>query len=320
MTLEAIQGKVKSEPLNRNFSYMDSQVQSAMSQMGQKVTKGELVINVKDFGAVGDFENDDTQAIQEAMDYGAENNIKVYAPGATYRLTDTLRPPSGVYLFGDGINKTIFKMDEDVPREKSVMVTGSIGDRRENIVLEDFTIDFNQDRWDVFGATTDYHSDSQQSGLVIAATEYCWVRRVTSHWARKHGIDVSGSDNMRGDNDPLTYSPDPSEYVWLEDCIATHAGDDCITTHMCSYVWLTRCIGMDAQAEFASNSNGIEIDDGSRNVWVHDCAAFRCNDGLEIKGHADTPAPYNILCYWYFPGGKLCFRIRYYSYWTQGTK
>lgn len=281
---EPISGPIESQEINDWLSFLDN-----------KMSKEHMpTISVKEFGAAGDGLTDDTQAIKDAMAFASENEFALNAPQGIYLLSDTLRPPSNLYMFGDGVDNTVFIMDSSVPREVSVIVTGTMGDPRQRIKLEDFTIDFNKDRWDITGATTDYHSDSQQSGLVVAATEVCWVRRVESKWARKHGFDVSGSSNMRGDSNPLIYSPHPSRYVWVEDCIASNFGDDGITTHMSSHVWINNCIAMDAEAEFADNSNGFEIDDGSRNIWVHNCTAYRCNDGLEIKGHADTPAPYNI--------------------------
>ncbi|MCP3025426.1 right-handed parallel beta-helix repeat-containing protein [Halobacillus sp. A5] len=80
--IEAIQGLVRSEPLNRNFSYLDS----------KKVSIGDLpFFNVQDYGAIGDGDADDTQAIQTVFDEANDSDgIEVLFPPGTYRVTDPL--------------------------------------------------------------------------------------------------------------------------------------------------------------------------------------------------------------------------------------
>lgn len=51
-------------------------------------------ISVKDFGATGDGITDDTQAIQDAIDYSKENGGAVYFPEGTYLLATPLFNPS----------------------------------------------------------------------------------------------------------------------------------------------------------------------------------------------------------------------------------
>jgi hypothetical protein len=66
--------------------------------------------NVLDFGAVGDGANDDTAAIQAAIDaVVTAGGGAVYLPTGTYKLTDTLVVDTGVFsegiiLFGEGRN------------------------------------------------------------------------------------------------------------------------------------------------------------------------------------------------------------------------
>ena len=86
-----------------------------------------------------------------------------------------------------------------------------------------------------------------------------------------------------------------SKHVTLENCYARGAGDDNITTHYASHLLITGCL-----SEFPSgrivpqNSNCFEIDDGSRNVTMTDCTARGGCKGLQVKGHAYAPAPYNV--------------------------
>ncbi len=75
-----------------------------------------LVINVLDYGAVGDGTTDDTTAVQEAiadaLDTANIGHASVYFPRGKYRVTETLDctaasgsvDGNGVYLVGEGIN------------------------------------------------------------------------------------------------------------------------------------------------------------------------------------------------------------------------
>lgn len=63
------------------------------------------IINVKDFGAVGDGVVDDTSAIQAAITYAQNSNGRVvFFPNGSYKTTsELLVSNSGVYLKGEGI-------------------------------------------------------------------------------------------------------------------------------------------------------------------------------------------------------------------------
>ena len=81
----------------------------------RKVTTQELVrqlddvINVKDYGAVGNGVADDTSAIQSAVSAAASaGGGVVYFPKGTYKVTSTISIlTSGIYLTGDGWNTVI---------------------------------------------------------------------------------------------------------------------------------------------------------------------------------------------------------------------
>ena len=87
-----------------------------------------------------------------------------------------------------------------------------------------------------------------------------------------------------------------SRHVTLENCYATGAGDDNITTHFSSDLLITGCVSeFPSGARIPTNSNCYEIDDGSRNVTMTNCTARGGAKGLQIKGHAYAPAPYNVI-------------------------
>lgn len=60
------------------------------------------IINVKDYGAVGNNKADDTLAVQNALN--AAHNNTVYFPGGQYKITRPLTVPQEVNLLGDGNN------------------------------------------------------------------------------------------------------------------------------------------------------------------------------------------------------------------------
>jgi hypothetical protein len=70
------------------------------AQGALKVDKGSLVLNVRDYGAVGDGTTDDTAAIQAALDI-ASNDVVHFPPG-TYKVTSLTVSAHGTILRGAG--------------------------------------------------------------------------------------------------------------------------------------------------------------------------------------------------------------------------
>ncbi|HEX7080369.1 MAG TPA: glycosyl hydrolase family 28-related protein [Gammaproteobacteria bacterium] len=242
------------------------------------------------FDGVGDGVTDVTSELQAALN-NAAGSARLHIPAGTYIVSATVRIPSNTYLYGDGMERTIIKMAGTVGRNTTVMQTGADNDQRTGIVIEDLTIDANEDRWAVAGGT-EVGTSSTACALAIVYTERCVVRRVEAKSAHSHGIDVAASQQSAG---PTSYEDEPSRYVWIEGCRASNCGDDNITTHFCSDVWITGCYSVDPSgARVPGNSNCFEIDDGSRNVFLTDNLAVGGDCGLQIKGHNTQPAPYNV--------------------------
>ena len=83
-----------------------------------------------------------------------------------------------------------------------------------------------------------------------------------------HGFDVSSPIWNTSSDGADYYQPKGSRYVWIENCTATNFGDDGFTTHYSEYIYFTNCHAYNANGSAhdkgSSNSNGFEIDDGSR--------------------------------------------------------
>ena len=69
-------------------------------------------VNPKTFGAVGDGETDDTQALQACIDYANTNQLAVCLDRKSYVITDSLTLYSNINFYGNGCE---IKTEEDVP-------------------------------------------------------------------------------------------------------------------------------------------------------------------------------------------------------------
>lgn len=74
------------------------------SQLAEKVKKGDLFIDVTDFGAKGDGVTDDTASFANAIQYAVNNGKKiVFVPGKlNHYVIGDLVIPSGITIEGDG--------------------------------------------------------------------------------------------------------------------------------------------------------------------------------------------------------------------------
>ena len=272
----------------------------------QTTTQAKLrqTVSVKDFGAAGNGSADDTAEIQAALT-AASGTSNVYLPAGTYIVSATIFIPSNTYFFGDG-KSSVIKMVGTQGRNTTVVMTGFRNNKRENIVIEDMQIDFNRTRWtvtggtqieDAFNGTAGYSSkqDNDETALSICFSENVLVKNVWAIDGYKHCIDITAPSYRTGTNGS-TYDTQPSKNVTLQNCYASGAGDDNITTHHSTDINIIGCWSENPSGvRIAQNSNCIEIDDGSRNVFVTNCVAVGGNYGLQIKGHDYAPAPYNII-------------------------
>ena len=259
---------------------------------------GQPDVNIKDFGAVGDGINDDTAAIQKALNQ-SQGKGRINIPEGTFIVSETIIIPSNTHLSGEG-KDSVIKMKHDIGRDTTLMRTGERGIKKENIVLENFTLDFNRDRWGISGGETlkdtdGGDQDNDQTTLSICFSEYVLVKNVRCIDGYKHNIDVC-APRYPENNNGSTYDNEPSRYVTLQNCFTSGSGDDNITTHFSSDILIKGCRSIHPSGiRTEQNCNCFEIDDGSRNVTMINCTAIGGHKGLQIKGHSYAPAPYNVV-------------------------
>lgn len=248
-----------------------------------------LQVSVMDFGAVADGKTDSTKAFVRAMGRGGRS---VSIPEGEFIISG-LKIPSNTELIGAGTTKTFLRMHDFAPKSRQGIRNRNryLGNR--SIRLEGFTLDWRAERFPEKEKSS--VSGIRSSGITLCNVKFGLVRNICVRNAGLHGVDVTSAYySYAGDG---TTSRFRSRYVWIDDVEAYGFGDDGITTHHSDYVYITHSFLHDpsgrAHQKGFSNSNGIEVDDGSRHVVLHNNYTENCFGGVEIKAHETSSAAYD---------------------------
>ncbi|MCM3611349.1 glycoside hydrolase family 55 protein [Planococcus sp. MERTA32b] len=250
----------------------------------QKVTGN--YISVTQFGARGDGRTDSTAAFKRALGNGGK---KIFVPEGVY-IVRGIKLPSWTRLVGAGIGKTVIRLHDDAPRRRTLLANKNPISGNRNISVEGMTLDWNIERLK--------HNQKSAAGnnfsscLTYANVKNGWVKNVEAINPGLHCFDISSSFySYAGDG---TRAKRGSQYVWLDQVTGYGFGDDGVTTHHSDFIFISnshfRDPGGQSHKKGFSNSNGFEIDDGSRNVWLVNNSSTRCFGGVEIKAHATSSA------------------------------
>ena len=90
--------------------------EEADAALEAKIGSGTIhVINVRDFGAVGDAVHDDTEAFQTAIENFQTNKTPIYVPNGEYRITQSLHLDTTkarrLQMFGENIYATVLRSE-----------------------------------------------------------------------------------------------------------------------------------------------------------------------------------------------------------------
>ncbi|WP_333980624.1 peptidase G2 autoproteolytic cleavage domain-containing protein [Bacillus pumilus] len=245
----------------------------------------ERRVNVKDFGAKGDGVTNDQAAFELAL---SSSYSEIFVPEGTY-LVMGLSIPSYTRLIGVG-KSSIIKLHKSADPKKDVIVTKP---GAEYVQIENLTADWNRSK-----TNNTIGSGANATCISIKNAKFVWIRNVYAENAGLHGFDVTSPSYNKSTDNQTVYQTGGSSYVWIDNCVASNFGDDGFTTHFSEYIFITNCYSFDgngsAHPSKASNTNGFEVDDGSKNVWIGNCHSRKNARGFEVKAHASAPAAQNV--------------------------
>lgn len=223
----------------------------------------------------------------------------IIAPEGTWLTSQELKLPSGTTIRGTSKTGTIFKLRDGATAAQNVF-TNVLNDRgvtpgyntgNTDIVVKNLTVDGNSGR----SGAGSVGAHTAGCGIGFARVSHVVLENVHVRDCIKHCFDIAAIKyNVSGDS-PTSYQDGPSEYVTLINCSGTNSGDDIITTHFSNHITIINpyCYGSGGQL-VATNSNGIEIDDGSRYVTIIGGLSKLCVRGIEVKAHDYAPAARNV--------------------------
>lgn len=264
------------------YPYWKKQLDHALHQMSERVK----TVSLLDFGAIGDGRFDCTQAFKKAISSGKR---RVLIPPGVYR-TRGLKLPSYTELIGSGTEKTKLVLAETAPKREQLITNRQYLRGNHHIRIEGMALDWNVNRLSEKERTAS--GGTASSGITLAHVKYAVIRNITITDPGLHGVDVtSAMYNYSGDGQRARLG---SRYIWVDQVEVKGFGDDGITTHHSDDILISNCFlhhpsGRAHKTGF-SNSNGIEIDDGSQHVVLTNNLTAYCFGGVEIKAHETSSA------------------------------
>ncbi|MCM3575119.1 glycoside hydrolase family 55 protein [Mesobacillus subterraneus] len=263
---------------------LNEQYQTLLNEIDREVY-------MEDFGALGDGTTDCTEAFRMALGKG---RVKIYIPEGVYIVRE-MKLPSFTYLVGAGKGKTVIKLHDSAPKSRRLITNKNHRTGNRNVYVKGLTLDWNVERLGQVEKTSTWGNHS--SCLLYANVKYGWVKDVEGVNPGLHCFDISSPlYNYYGDG---YRARGGSEFIWLDNLNGHGFGDDGITTHHSDNIFISNCHMSDPSGKTHkkgfSNSNGIEIDDGSRNVWLFNNSSARCFGGVEIKAHHTSSAANNVV-------------------------
>lgn len=274
-----------SKRLKYDFEIIKNKMEKNFDYFNKKI---ERIVNVDDYGADPTGEQDSTEAFREAVRGG---NVHVHMTAGTYKVTG-IKLPNNTVLSGEGKDITTIKFADETPAENIVITNEDMSGNAHNIGIKDFTVNGNKWRQDKkFNAA----GGSRSSNVRFAGVKHGFAHNVKSIDALLHGFDITfASDDYFYKGDGVRVNEDlESKYVHIDNCEASGYGDDGITTHHSRYLLITNSYLHHATG--GGNNNGIEIDDGSQHVMLDNNTTEMNYGGIEVKAHAPTSAPNNIM-------------------------
>lgn len=262
------------------------------------------VVNVKDFGAVGDGHHDDTAAIQAAIVQSTDRHVACYMPSGVYLISSDIALPSDSFVYGDGEKKTIFVVAKTAKNELDGFVNFSRYKAKYQSVAQttydtDITIKnlaIKMNGWDRAAQVTDSYGGC---GVKLAGVKGALVENVTVIDAVMHGFDCSTFE-LKNNHDVGHFNYDAvsggCEQIVFRDTKAINSViDDGLTTHFAKNVLVDGHKSIfNRSVKAKENQNGIEFDGGSENCTATSCYVYGYASAYSAVGHHQEPPARNI--------------------------
>jgi Pectate lyase superfamily protein len=279
--------KVSVDPKGNVYPEWKPKLDDEYENLMRRITRE---VNIEDYGGVGDGKTDNTAAFKRAIGKGF---VKVNVPEGNF-ITKGIVLPSWTYLAGAGKGKTTIKLHHKAPKGTRLITNANHWKGNHHLIVQGMTLDWNVERLGAVQKTSTWGNHS--SCLTYANVTYGWVKDVEGINPGLHCFDISSTlYNYAGDG---FRARGGSKYIWLDGLTGYGFGDDGITTHHSDYIFISNSHMCDpsgrAHKKGFSNSNGFEVDDGSRNVLLVNNSSARCFGGIEVKAHQNSSAASNI--------------------------
>ena len=249
--------------------------------------KNSDIVSVQDF-----YSGDWNEAFDKALATGRKVNIGE----GVHEITRSIKLPSNTVLQGAGKGKSIVKFTgtaKTMP-EEGLICNATVSGGDTNIHIMDFTVDGNVHSF--ADPTKAGGLGSRRSNITFRGVVGGSISRIESREGYLHGIDITyGSLDYEVTGDaPEAPLPNPSRNILIQECDVYDYGDDAITTHHSENLFIINNYCHDSRRT-VGNNNGIEIDDGSRHVYISGNITERNSSGIEVKAHAEYTAPYDVV-------------------------
>jgi hypothetical protein len=134
-------------------------------------------------------------------------------------------------------------------------------------------------------------------GFAISSSKRGTLHDIRGIQCAKHCLDIGSSLNGYSLGTGInSYAPAPSQWIYVSNGYFEGGGDDNVTTHGSEYLFFDNIHSQSSNANYiADNSNGMEIDDQSRYVFVSNCTFLNVNNPIEIKGHVTAAAANHVF-------------------------
>lgn len=230
-------------------------------------------ISVLNFGAGGNGETDDTEALRNCLAEARKQGKTVWVPAGNYKLAGDVICESGVTIQGAGMWHTTFVGDADLYNQADKRVRFKL--KGSNIHLADFAI---------VGKLNYRNDDEPNDGVVGAGCDNCTVSRIWVEHTKVGMWFYNGTkvtvDGCRFRNtlaDGINLCVGCREFL-VENCAARGTGDDCFAiwptpsdqgyveqTPLPGFNVIRHCTG---QVPFLANGGAIY---GGKDNRIEDC-------------------------------------------------